>query len=70
MIGMRRVDLTTGFAAAMTSAFAFTYIALPLGFLVQIREQASGAFLLLYLLLLVWAGTSSPTLSDVHWGAT
>ena len=44
------------FAAAMTSAFAFTYIALPLGFLVQIREQASGAFLLLYLLLLVWAG--------------
>ena len=40
----------------MTSAFAFAYIALPLGCLVQIREQASGAFLLLYLLLLVWAG--------------
>ena len=56
VIGMRRVDLSTGFAAAMTSTFAFTYIALPLGFLVQIREQASGAFLLLYLLLLVWAG--------------
>ena len=33
----------------MTSAFAFAYVALPLGFLVQIREQASGAFLLLYL---------------------
>jgi phosphatidate cytidylyltransferase len=56
VIGMRRADLSTGFPAAMTSVFAFAYIALPLGCLVQIREQASGAFLLLYLLLLVWAG--------------
>ena len=55
-IGMRRADLSAGFPAAMTSAFAFAYVALPLGCLVQIREQASGAFLLLYLLLLVWAG--------------
>jgi phosphatidate cytidylyltransferase len=56
VVGMGRADLSTGFAAAMTSTFAFAYIALPLGFLVQIREQAAGAFLLLYLLLLVWAG--------------
>jgi len=56
VIGMRRVDLSTAFPAAMTSSIAFAYVALPLGFLVQIREQASGAFLLLYLLLLVWAG--------------
>jgi phosphatidate cytidylyltransferase len=56
VIGMRRADLSSGFPAAMTSSFAFVYIALPLGCLVQIREQASGAFLLLYLLLLVWAG--------------
>ena len=56
VIGMRRADLSTGFPAAMTSAFSFAYVALPLGCLVQIREQASGAFLLLYLLLLVWAG--------------
>ncbi len=56
VIGMRRVDLSSGFPAAMTSVLAFTYVALPLGFLVQIREQAAGAFLLLYLLLLVWAG--------------
>jgi phosphatidate cytidylyltransferase len=55
-IGMQRVDLSNAFPAAMTSAFAFAYITLPLGFLVQLREQASGAFLLLYLLLLVWAG--------------
>jgi phosphatidate cytidylyltransferase len=56
VIGMRRADLSTAYPAALTSAFAFAYVALPLGCLVQIREQASGAFLLLYLLLLVWAG--------------
>ena len=56
LIGMRRTELRSAFPAAMTSAFAFFYVALPLGFLVQIREQLSGAFLLLYLLLLVWAG--------------
>ena len=56
VIGMRRVDLSSAFPAAMVSVFAFTYIALPLGFLVQIRQQWAGAFLLLYLLLVVWAG--------------
>ena len=40
----------------MTSAFAFGYVALPMGMLVQLRQQWQGAFLLLYLLLLVWAG--------------
>jgi phosphatidate cytidylyltransferase len=55
-LGMRRADLNGAFPAAMVSAFAFAYIALPLGFLVQVRMQWSGAFLLLYLLLLVWAG--------------
>jgi len=55
-VGMRRADLSSAFPAAMVSAFVFGYIALPLGFLVQIRAQWSGAFLLLYLLLLVWAG--------------
>ena len=55
-IGMTRDDLSRSYPAAATSVFAFTYIALPMGMLVQIREQWSGAFLLLYLLLLVWAG--------------
>ena len=55
-IGMARSDLRGAFPAAMVSAFAFGYVALPLGFLVQLREQWAGAFLLLYLLLLVWAG--------------
>jgi phosphatidate cytidylyltransferase len=55
-IGMARPDLDSAFPAAMVSAFAFGYIALPLGFLVQLRQQAAGALWVLYLLLLVWAG--------------
>jgi phosphatidate cytidylyltransferase len=55
-IAMRQVNLSSAFPAALVSAFVFGYVALPLGFLVQLREQWSGAFLLLYLLLLVWAG--------------
>jgi phosphatidate cytidylyltransferase len=56
IVGMNRADLSSAFPAALTSVFAFCYVALPLGFLVQVREQWSGAFLLLYLLLIVWAG--------------
>ena len=55
-IAMREGELRNGFPAAMVSTFAFVYIALPLASLVQLREQWRGAFLLLYLLLLVWAG--------------
>lgn len=55
-IAMRGDELRNGFPAAMVSTFAFVYIALPLASLVQLREQWRGAFLLLYLLLLVWAG--------------
>ena len=56
VLGMRRADLSTSFPAATVSVFAFAYVALPLAFLVQIREQWSGGFMLLYLLLVVWAG--------------
>ena len=49
-------DLRSGYPAAAASVFAFTYIALPMGMLVQLRQQWAGAFLLLYLLLVVWAG--------------
>jgi phosphatidate cytidylyltransferase len=55
-LAMRGDELRNGFPAAMFSTFAFVYIALPLASLVQLREQWRGAFLLLYLLLLVWAG--------------
>lgn len=55
-IGMAQSDLRSGFQSAMVSVFAFCYVALPLGFLVQLRGHWMGAFLLLYLLLVVWAG--------------
>ena len=54
-IAMRR-ELTGAYPAAAASAFAFVYIALPLAMLVQLREQWAGAFWVLYLLLVVWAG--------------
>jgi phosphatidate cytidylyltransferase len=53
---MRGQNLSAGYPAAAASVFAFTYIALPLGMLVQLRQQWAGAFYLLYLLLVVWAG--------------
>ena len=53
---MRNEPLSTGYSAAAASVFAFTYIALPIGMLVQLRQQWAGAFYLLYLLLVVWAG--------------
>jgi phosphatidate cytidylyltransferase len=53
---LRNQELRSGYPAAAASVFAFTYIALPLGMLVQLRQQWAGAFYLLYLLLVVWAG--------------
>lgn len=49
-------DLRAGYPSSAASVFAFCYIALPMGMLVQLRQQWAGAFLLLYLLLVVWAG--------------
>jgi phosphatidate cytidylyltransferase len=53
---MNGEDLSSGYPGAAASVFAFTYIALPMGMLVQLRQQWAGAFYLLYLLLVVWAG--------------
>jgi phosphatidate cytidylyltransferase len=55
-IVMRRDNLASGYPAAAASSFAFAYIALPLAMLVQLRQQWAGAFLILYLLLVVWSG--------------
>ena len=55
-ITMRHDNMSGAYPAAAAAVFAFTYIALPLGMLVQIRQQWAGGFLLLYLLLVVWAG--------------
>jgi phosphatidate cytidylyltransferase len=55
-IAMRRTQMKGSYPAAAASAFAFTYIALPMAMLVQLRQQWGGAFWLIYLLLVVWAG--------------
>jgi phosphatidate cytidylyltransferase len=55
-ISMRRAQMSSAYPAAAASVFAFAYIALPMAMLVQIRQQVAGAFWLLYLLLIVWAG--------------
>ena len=55
-IGMQRASLRESFQAGMVSAADFLYLAVPLGCLVQLREQLAGAFLVFYLLLVVWAG--------------
>ena len=55
-IAMRRTQMSGAYPAAAASAFAFAYIALPMAMLVQLRQLAAGAFLLLYLLVVVWAG--------------
>ena len=56
VIGMARQELRTALPAAAVSVVAFTYVALPLGLLVQVRQLWAGAFLLLYLLIVVWVG--------------
>ena len=55
-IAMSRDQIASAFPAAMGAAFGFAYIALPMALLLQLREQWRGSFLVLYLLLLVWAG--------------
>jgi phosphatidate cytidylyltransferase len=53
---MRRNDLRTGYPAAAASTLAFTYVAIPMALLVEIREQPAGAIWVIYTLLVVWAG--------------
>jgi phosphatidate cytidylyltransferase len=55
-LASRRQDLSSGYPAAAASTFAFVYVAIPLAFLVQLRQQPSGAIYIIYLLLVVWAG--------------
>ena len=53
---MRREPLSEGFPAASAAVFGFLYIVVPLAMLVQLRQQGSGAFLILYTLIVVWMG--------------
>ena len=55
-IAMRREPLAQGFPAAAASSLGFLYIVVPLAMMVQLRQQGSGAFLILYTLIVVWTG--------------
>ncbi len=55
-IAMRGSQMSSAYPAAAASVFAIMYIAVPMAMLVQLRQQIAGAFWLLYLLLVVWAG--------------
>ena len=55
-IATRRTQMSRAYPAAAASSFAFAYVALPMAMLVQLRQQWAGAFWILYLLLVVWAG--------------
>ena len=56
VLGMRRESLATAFPASAAAALGIAYIVAPLAMLVQLRQQGSGAFLILYLLIVVWTG--------------
>jgi phosphatidate cytidylyltransferase len=55
-VGMARASLPTAYPAAATSVMALLCVAMPLALLLVVRELWAGGFLLLYLLLVVWAG--------------
>jgi phosphatidate cytidylyltransferase len=53
---MKREDLRSSLPGAAASALALAYVSLPLALLINVRAQAAGAFYVLYLLVVVWAG--------------
>jgi len=59
VVGMRSADLRTAFPGAAASAFAIVYVALPFALLAQLRQQWAGAILIIYLLIVVWAGDTA-----------
>ena len=59
VVGMLRRDLATSYPAAAASFFAIGYTAIPLLLLANIRQQWAGAFLILYLFLVVWTGDTA-----------
>jgi len=58
-LAMRREPLSAGLPAAATATMGFIYIVVPLAMIVQLRQQGSGAFLILYLLIVVWIGDTA-----------
>jgi len=56
---MRKTELAASYPAAAASTFAVAYVALPLALMAQLRQQWAGAFLVLYLLVVVWVGDTA-----------
>ena len=56
---MLRSDLATSYPAAAASFFALGYCGVPLLLLANVRQQYAGAFLILYLFLVVWTGDTA-----------
>ena len=59
VVGMFRRDLATSYPGAAASFFAIGYTAFPLLLLANLRQQWAGAFLILYLFLVVWTGDTA-----------
>lgn len=59
VVGMLRRDLATSYPAAGASFFTLGYIGIPLLLLANLRQQWAGAFLILYLFLVVWTGDTA-----------
>ncbi|HWR17595.1 MAG TPA: phosphatidate cytidylyltransferase [Terriglobales bacterium] len=59
VVGMMRRDLATSYPAAAASFFALGYCGVPLLLLANVRQQWAGAFLILYLFLVVWTGDTA-----------
>ena len=59
VVGMLRRELATSYPAAAASFFALGYCAVPLLLLANVRQQWAGAFLILYLFLVVWTGDTA-----------
>lgn len=53
---LRREELSTSLPGAAATAFAIPYIGLTLGALVLLRDLRFGAWLVLYLFVVVWSG--------------
>jgi phosphatidate cytidylyltransferase len=57
--GMARRELGTTYPAAAASFFALGYCGVPLLLLANLRQQWAGAFLILFLFLVVWTGDTA-----------
>jgi phosphatidate cytidylyltransferase len=55
-LGMKREGLSSSYPAAGASTFAFVYVAIPMAMLVDIRMTPTGAFMLIFLMVVVWSG--------------